>query len=256
MTVSPPESRGARKTALVLALLSLAVLGLTPPYAPLVFRMLPVVIAGGCCLLAARRARSVLDLASLVLATTTFVAAGALWQISLALALGLTAGVRRFVPAPGRASFERGKVPVGLTVFAGFITPGALIGWVYFLDPDLSDLTGMIPNSPVGLLVLGGVVFAVANATFEEWVWRGYLQPALSEDFGLAWAVCLQALSFGIAHAHGFPRGAVGVALAGSWAVLLGILRQVSGGLLAPILAHIVADATIASIVIWLAAGD
>jgi membrane protease YdiL (CAAX protease family) len=41
------------------------------------------------------------------------------------------------------------------------------------------------------------------------------------------------------------------VTLAGAWAIGLGWLRTKGGGLLAPMLAHIVADATIAAIVIF-----
>jgi hypothetical protein len=54
-------------------------------------------------------------------------------------------------------------------------------------------------------------------------------------------------------HVHGFPRGVSGVVLAGAWGGMLGKLRQRAGGLLAPVLAHIVADATIASIIILMA---
>jgi uncharacterized protein len=64
-------------------------------------------------------------------------------------------------------------------------------------------------------------------------------------------AIFVQALSFGAQHVHGFPRGAAGVVLASVWAIGLGMLRRRAGGLLAPILAHIVADATIAVIVIF-----
>ena len=67
--------------------------------------------------------------------------------------------------------------------------------------------------------------------------WRGILQDRLVPLFGLQ-------------HAWGFPRGPVGVVLAGGWAVMLGLLRRHSGGLLSPILAHVVADATIAVLVL------
>ena len=60
----------------------------------------------------------------------------------------------------------------------------------------------------------------------------------------------LQATSFGVARAHGFPRGVTGVLLAGVWGYLLGLLRQRTGGLLAPVLAHVVADGTIAYVLV------
>lgn len=248
-----------KKSALLLSLCALGLLGVIPPTASLALRILPAVLAAGICVFALRRAIPAFHVALVVLGMTVFMAAGLLWQIALPLAIVAAAVVRRFAPQSGDSSqfggmsVVRGRIPLGLTLFAGFVTPGALICWVYLLKPDLSDLTGMIPAQPLGLLILGGVVFAVVNATFEEWVWRGIFQPALHAEFGLTWAIVLQAVSFGVAHTHGFPRGAVGVLLAGTWALILGVLRQVAGGLLAPVLAHLVADATIAGIVIWLA---
>ena len=68
----------------------------------------------------------------------------------------------------------------------------------------------------------------------------------LTTLFSARTAVLAQAVSFAVAHAHGFPRGVAGVTLAAIWAVML-------GALLAPTLAHVVADATIAAIVLfWL----
>ena len=71
----------------------------------------------------------------------------------------------------------------------------------------------------------------------------------------LGWPVTsrITSLSFGLAHAHGFPRGVIGVVLAGSWAAMLGVLRHHTRGLAAPIVAHVVADATIATVVLVLA---
>ncbi len=81
-------------------------------------------------------------------------------------------------------------------------------------------------------------------------IWRGVLQPALADAGGVAFAVVIQAASFGLHHAHGFPRGPIGVGLVFVWALMLGALRHRSRGVLAPLLAHLVADAVIAGIVI------
>ena len=59
-----------------------------------------------------------------------------------------------------------------------------------------------------------------------------------------------QALSFGVQRLHGFPRRPMGVLLATAWALMLGFLRDRSQGLWAPFLAHVVADATIAILVL------
>lgn len=251
----PTECQATRRATLLLALVVLAALGLLPQAAPAALRWVPAVLSLGLWVHSLQKARSTLGFVTVVLSVTSLMAAGVLWQVALVLAVFGAALLHRYIPESGGARVEAGRVPVALTLFAGLVTPGALLGWVYLLEPDLSDLTGMIPNQPIGLLILGGLVFALVNATFEEWVWRGVFQPALGAEFGLSWAIGLQAASFGVMHAHGFPRGVVGVVLAGSWAVILGVLRHLAGGLLAPVLAHIVADATIASIVIVLARG-
>lgn len=111
----------------------------------------------------------------------------------------------------------------------------------------------MIPDAAASLLLLGAILFALFNALCEEWIWRGVFQDRFERLFPAPVAVLLQAASLGAAHAHGFPRGLLGVCLAGGWAVLLGLLRRRAGGLLAPVMAHVVADATIAAIVLsWL----
>ena len=65
-------------------------------------------------------------------------------------------------------------------------------------------------------------------------------------------AIAIQALSFGIAHYGGFPRGALGVAMATSYGLMMGIIRHQSGGLLAPFLSHICADLVIFALVLTL----
>jgi hypothetical protein len=76
------------------------------------------------------------------------------------------------------------------------------------------------------------------------------LQDRLEPIFGVAAAIALQAASFGIQHYRGVPRGVVGVLLAGSWAAMLGMLRHHARGMLAAIVAHVVADSVIAIIVL------
>lgn len=174
------------------------------------------------------------------------------WQAMMALALGGFAVTIRLLPrvAPSPSWRERGSLPLGWTMLVGGVTPVALLGWVLVLHPDLSDLHRMVPRVPLALLVTGAIAFAIVNALLEELVWRGVLQDRLTHAFGPTLAIVLQALSFGLQHAHGFPRGVVGVVLAGTWALMLGLLRRRSRGLLAPVLAHVVADATIAILVL------
>lgn len=174
------------------------------------------------------------------------------WQIRMSIALLSWAAIAR-AHAPARASSawrDRGTVPVWMTVAVAAVTPVGLGGWLVTMRPDLSDIARAIPAVPLALVLAGAAVFAVVNATLEELVWRGVLQDRLIPAFGPIGAVLLQAASFGAQHAHGIPRGIVGVLLAGGWAVLLGLLRRRAGGLLAPVLAHVVADTTIAILVL------
>ncbi len=178
------------------------------------------------------------------------------WQASMALALGGWALLHRLarLDAEGAWPWRWGRLAPGWVAVVGGVTPAALLAWLRLFRPDLSDVRALVPAAPLPWLVAGGVLFALVNATLEELVWRGVLQPSLEGPFGIAGAVVVQALSFGIEHAHGIPRGPMGMLLAGSWAVMLGVLRRKTGGLLAPIVAHVVADATIAVIILVLPA--
>jgi len=118
-------------------------------------------------------------------------------------------------------------------------------------DPDLSNITRGLRDLGPNELALGAVGFVLVNAFCEELIWRGVIQSRLTALLSERDAIFVQALSFGAQHVHGFPRGAAGVILAAAWAIGLGMLRRRAGGLLASVLAHIVADATIAAIIFW-----
>lgn len=97
-------------------------------------------------------------------------------------------------------------------------------------------------------LVAVGIIFPLVNATVEEFIFRGAMMSALGRVFASPMVVnLLQAVSVGLLHKDGFPSGAWGIAMAGLYAFLL---RQRTGGLLAPWVAHVVADITIFCIVV------
>jgi membrane protease YdiL (CAAX protease family) len=106
---------------------------------------------------------------------------------------------------------------------------------------------------PAALVVaapFGIVLLAMANAAFEEVVWRGVIMQSLESAFGRGAFVCvLQAVGFGVWHFRGFPSGVVGSVLAGIFALMMGILRMRGRGMLAPFIAHVCADATICALV-------
>jgi uncharacterized protein len=175
---------------------------------------------------------------------------GLVWQPLMALALGLLALVAWRVPE-ARVKLARGSVPWLPTLAAAAVTPLGLVGWVAVLHPDLRDVTQRyVPDLPLALLLVGGLLFAIVNATLEELIWRGVFQDGLERVTRPGAAVAIQAISFGVMHAHGVPRGAVGVVLVGVWGVMLGLLRRHAKGLLAPVLAHFVADSVIATIIL------
>lgn len=175
---------------------------------------------------------------------------GLFWQAVMPLAILALAGAAKLRPELGAVLPPLGRVPIWSTLLCAAVTPVALFLWLRFASSDISDLLRSVPHASLPLLILGGAAFALTNAVFEELIWRGIFQTRLLQLFGAPLAIGIQALSFGVAHAHGFPRGAVGVLLAGVWGAMLGALRQQAGGLAAPVLAHVVADSTIAYLII------
>lgn len=261
----PPEAVPGHALATAttwLTIGALALLGvasvLAPPRSAVVLLALALTTSGIAWL--TRRAAPRALRATPVLAAALLVASstGLLWQPVMALALGLHAatawasGGTIPPPEPG----PRGHLPLWPTLAVAGVTPLGLFGWLVVAQPDLSEvIRAYVPPLPLAALILGGIAFAAINAALEELVWRGVFQRGLEAAVGPALAVVIQAVSFGVAHAHGVPSGTLGVALAGGWALLLGLLRRASGGLLAPIVAHFVADAAIAVIVLAQAAG-
>ena len=182
----------------------------------------------------------------------------ATWPLPLLVALGSWVLLVRRAPEGLALAvwFPRGRpdrVTWTLTVAFVVVASVALVSWFRLAHPDVSDLSARIPAWPALALILLGVVFSVANALAEELVYRGILFGALERVWGAWPAMAIQALAFGLAHFHGFPRGWMGVALATVYGLMTGILRWRSRGLVAPLVAHVVADATIFAILVTLA---
>lgn len=108
----------------------------------------------------------------------------------------------------------------------------------------------LIADMSLWLVVPAGLAFSLANAAAEEAVYRGVFMESLLRVVPPSAALVVQAVSFALLHLHGFPRGAAGVALAGVYGLLLGLIRLRSRGLLAPWIAHVGADVAIGSIVL------
>jgi membrane protease YdiL (CAAX protease family) len=131
-----------------------------------------------------------------------------------------------------------------------------LLAWVFLFHPDLSDLVRKVPRGSPLTLLGAGVLFSVLNAIGEEVLFRGIVWNLLDKVFRHDWAINVgQAALFGVMHIHGFPRGWIGVLMAALYGLVLGEIRKHSGGLLAPIVTHAFADATIFSILCLISTG-
>lgn len=178
------------------------------------------------------------------------------WPASFALPLGVYALLVWRVPALRGAAprVQRGEVTAStwlLVLGIVVVSSSALVLWRWLLRPDLADLDRMLPNQPVPLLLLGGLGFALLNAFLEEAVYRVVFLEALEAATATWVAVVVQAVAFGALHLHGFPRGAVGVGLATIYGLMLGALRVRAKGMLAVYVAHVFADITIFTILLW-----
>lgn len=170
-----------------------------------------------------------------------------IWPLSQLAMLAPAAIAIAFVPRlRPLTAWTRGEVRMGLVLLVAVSSAAALVTWVRLAEPNLERAMAMVPEAPLVLLVLGAVGFAIVNATLEELAFRGVLQTSLAEATGsMPLAIVLQAIAFGLAHLHGVPNGWLGVAMAGTWALVLGWVRVRSRGLVTPILGHVVADLVI-----------
>jgi CAAX protease family protein len=153
----------------------------------------------------------------------------------------LLAGRHRAILRLGRMRVAEALIVVGMVAASASV----LYAFSRLAPPRLGTgaqfLIGLTPWS----LVAAGVAFAVVNAFVEEVLFRGAILHHLGRVLGNGPAVLVQALAFGALHLNGYPYGVTGVGLASAYGLVLGALRLRSGGLLAPWVAHVCADAVI-----------
>lgn len=177
-------------------------------------------------------------------------------QLLFALAIGIYLFIISLVPSlkSGLAWFRWGMFgwDVKLLCFGAATISGlALVGWFFWVRPDINDIIQQfVPNYPLWVLIFGGILFAMVNAAVEEVAYRGIVLSALIESHvPSSLALLLQAIAFGTIHINGFPRGWIGVGLATIYGFVMGVIRLRSGGLFAPWAGHVLADLVIVAIV-------
>lgn len=136
-----------------------------------------------------------------------------------------------------------------LLYLTGVISTGALILWAFWtkdLGAGLRMVQGLSQYPAWLIFFIGIPLFALLNAFAEEIVYRGVLQEALMRVFAFPIAILLQASAFAAIHvASGFPNGIAGYVMVLAYGTMLGYLRLRSAGMLAPYLAHVLADLVI-----------
>jgi membrane protease YdiL (CAAX protease family) len=181
-------------------------------------------------------------------------------QLWLALGLATSAAAERFGRGQRRAFrwFTAGTVTREVVLAAAtsiLLSAVAVIIWFLSVRPDINDLiAAFVPDWHWALLISGGLLFSLWNAAVEEMAYRGVVMEALDQSLGAGILSLLgQAAAFGAFHIIGFPRGWIGVGLAFLFGVLMGLIRRLSGGLLAAWAAHVCTDVVIVSIVLFFA---
>ena len=141
-----------------------------------------------------------------------------------------------------------------LIVATVIISAVALVGWVILTEPDIEHHLALIPELPIWAYPFAGIGFAIFNAVMEEAIFRGIVMESLDSALGDGfWSIGIQAIPFAALHyLAGFPNGVLGFIMVLLYGVMLGTIRRLSKGMLAPLIAHVAADITIFSILAFI----
>lgn len=138
-------------------------------------------------------------------------------------------------------------------IFVSIVSSISLVLWGVWTDDLGVGAAIIIELKKHSLFLILAIVpiGALINAIVEETVFRGIIQTELSNIFTNSTAILIQALLFAAFHyAWGFPNGIIGFGMTFVYACALGVMRHKVKGLIAPIIAHTIADSTI-SIFLW-----
>ena len=161
---------------------------------------------------------------------------------------------RRLRPAAPWLRIGQRPAPLILVLAVGTVVAAgaALALWAVVVAPAAPPYLAQLKQYPVWLAVPGVVGFALVNPIWEEALFRGVVLEDLTAIWGAGPAVVVQAVLFGAAHWAGFPSGWVGMLMAATWGLVLGILRLRTRGILAPYLVHVTANAVIGTLAVIL----
>ncbi len=258
-TEAPPRSSfvGATIVLSVIAVLSMA---LAIPCAAGKWTL--AVLAGLLSLAIIRRAVYAVHAALLVLLLLLLVALVPLfpiWPLSILAPLVMYGAVANIAP---QLQHSVGWIHMGsinlevikLIIATVLVSSLALVGWVILTKPDIEHRLALVPELPYWAYPFVGIGFAIFNAAMEEAIFRGIVMEALDSALGAGyWSVGIQAIPFAALHyLAGFPNGVLGFIMVLVYGVMLGAIRRLSKGMLAPLVAHVAADITIFSILAFI----
>lgn len=103
----------------------------------------------------------------------------------------------------------------------------------------------MLPGQEQGLGIVVLIVLgaSLANAAFEELLWRvGMDRLFIGQASFIARSLALSAM-FGLSHIHGTPGGKLGMVFAGLFGLAMSLIRRMAAGsMVPPLVAHFTAD--------------
>ncbi len=137
------------------------------------------------------------------------------------------------------------------------LTTVALVAFIASGRTDVNAATEGLQSLPLWALPLVGLGFVLVNPTVEEVLFRGVLQEMVTEASARAGlGIAAQGVAFGVIHLHGVPGGPLGMVMATSWGVVLGIVRHRTGSLRLVWIVHVLANTAIYTTVVLLAIDD
>ncbi|HYH55247.1 MAG TPA: CPBP family intramembrane glutamic endopeptidase [Anseongella sp.] len=153
-----------------------------------------------------------------------------------------------------RGALSRKTLLAALGVLA--LSLPALFAWAVFTENNIQDYIYLFhPRILYVELLIFALIFALINAFTQEIIFRGVFQDSLCASLGRGWpALLVQAFVFGLIHYVGVPDGISGIIMAFAYGIALGVLKNLSGGLLLPIAVHFVTDLFIFYLVFYKAA--